>query len=154
MVSYPGQITGDLVVSGDLTVDGAGGYAYTELTDEQDFTLAAQTASDLTAAVAANATYLLHAAVILTNATGSSTVSWTGPTGATMQWNDTTTSTDYADTIDGTNSYASSASTRMALFLGLLKTSDTAGDLTMTMGVSAGTTAVAAGSFLRLDRVA
>lgn len=154
MVSYPGQVNGDLTVTGSLTVTGAGGYAYGETAADTTFTAASQTDTTLAAAAAANATYEVTAAVVISNATGTSTVGWTGPSGATLQWNDTTTSTDYASTIDGTNAYASSASTRMAIFKGRLRTSSTAGNLTMTLGVSAGTTTLAAGSFLRLDRVA
>lgn len=127
---------------------------YVELSAPANFTLAAQTATGLTLAAVATGTYVMEAAAIISNATGTSTVSWTGPAGATMQWNDTTTSTDYAATIGATNAYASSASTRMALFKGLFKTTGTAGSLTMTLGVSAGTTVLAAGSFLRLSRVA
>lgn len=127
---------------------------YIELSTSPTFTLAAQTATALALALTATGTYVLSAAAIISNATGTTSVSWTGPAGATMQWNDTTTSTDYAATIGALNNYASSASTRMALFTGLLKTAGTAGTLTMTLGVSAGTTTLAAGSFLRLVRVA
>lgn len=160
MVAYPGQITGDLDVTGDvsvggaLDVTGAGGYVYAELDADGSFTAATATASDLSAPLVAGATYTVHAAVILTNTTGNTTVSWTGPAGATMQWCDTTASTDYADTIDGTNVYAATASTRLAIFVGLLKTTTTAGSLTLTLAVDAGTTTLGAGSFLRLDHVA
>lgn len=160
MVSYGitrgGTVSGDLVVTGLITASGglllpAG---YKELTTSPTFTLAAQTATPLTLALVASATYVLSTSAIISNAAGTTAVSWTGPAGATMQWNDTTTSTDYASTIGATNSYAASASTRMALFTGLLKTAAAAGNLTMTLGVSAGTTTLAAGSFLQLWRVA
>lgn len=127
---------------------------YAELGAPANFTLAAQTATGLVVAAVATGTYLMDCAAIISNATGTTAVSWTGPAGATMQWNDTTTSTDYAATIGATNSYASSASTRMALFKGIFKTTGTAGNLTMTLGVSAGTTVLAAGSFLNLRRIA
>ena len=127
---------------------------YVELSTSPTFTQAAQTATPLALAIVASATYILDAAAIIANNTGTTTVSWTGPAAATMQWNDSTTSTDYASTIGATNSYASNASTRMAFFKGLLKTGANAGTLTMTLGVSAGTTTLSAGSFLRLVRVA
>jgi hypothetical protein len=124
-----------------------------QLASSPTFTAAAQTATTVTLAVQASATYLMEACLIFSNSTGSTTPSWTGPSGATMQWNDTGTSTDYSSTIGATNnSYASNASTRMACFKGLLVTSSTAGSLTLTLGVSAGTTTLAAGTYLRLTR--
>ena len=127
---------------------------YIELATSPTFTLAAQTATPLALAIVASATYVLSAAAIISNAAGNTSVSWTGPALAGMQWNDTTTSTDYAATLGATNTYAANAATRMALFTGLLKTGANAGTLTMTLGVSAGTTTLTAGSFLRLNRVA
>lgn len=125
-----------------------------QLATSPTFTLAAQTATPVTLAVQASATYLMEACLIFSNSTGSTTPSWTGPTGATMQWNDTGASLDYSSTIGATNNaYASNAGTRMAFFKGLLVTSTTAGSLTLTLGVSAGTTTLSAGSFLRLTRV-
>lgn len=155
-ISRGGTVNGNLAVTGALTVTGAiiAPSGYIDLSSSPTFTQAAQTATPLVLALAANATYVLSAAAIISNATGITSVSWTGPAGATLQWNDTTTSTDYAATIGATNSYAASASTRMALFTGVLKTGSTAGNLTLTLGVSAGTTTLAAGSFLRLARVA
>ena len=138
-------------VSGNVRslVDG-----FFQLASSPTFTLAAQTATPVTLAVQASATYLMEACLIFSNSTGSTTPSWTGPTGATMQWNDTGASLDYSSTIGATNnSYASNAGTRAAFFKGLLVTSTTAGSLTLTLGVSAGTTTLAAGSYLRLTRV-
>jgi hypothetical protein len=125
-----------------------------QLATSPTFTSATQTATPVTLTVAASATYVMEAALIFSNTTGSTTPSWTGPTGATMQWNDTGASLDYSSTIGATNnSYASNAGTRMAFFKGLLVTSTTAGSLTLTLGVSAGTTTLSAGSYLRLTRV-
>lgn len=125
-----------------------------QLATNPTFTSATQTATPVTLTVAASATYVMEAALIFSNTTGSTTPSWTGPTGATMQWNDTGASLDYSSTIGATNnSYASNAGTRMAFFKGLLVTSTTAGSLTLTLGVSAGTTTLSAGSYLRLTRV-
>lgn len=118
------------------------------------FTSATQTATTVTLAVEASATYLVEAAIIMSNATGSTTPSWTGPTGATMQWCDTTSSADYSSTIGATNnSFPSNTNTRMAFLKGYLVTSTTAGSLTLTLGVSAGTTTLFRGSTLRLTRV-
>lgn len=127
---------------------------YVQLATSPTFTLAAQTATPITLAVQASATYLMEAGLVFSNSTGSTTPSWTGPTGATMQWNDTGTSTDYSSTIGATNNaYAANASTRMAFLKGILTVSSTSGSLTLTLGVSTGTTTLSAGSFLRLTRV-
>jgi hypothetical protein len=126
-------------------------------TADQSITSSSQTASTyLTLAVEASATYLMEAGVICSNTTASNNLvfSWSGPTGATMKWNDTTTSTDYTSTIGGTNAYATSSSTRMAFFKGKLVTSTTAGSLTLTFSSSAGgSVSVLADSWLRLTRV-
>lgn len=118
------------------------------------FTLAAQTATTVTLAVESSATYIMEAAVIFSNTTGITTPSWTGPTGATMQWNDTTGSLDYSSTIGATNNtFAANAGTRMAIFKGYLVTAGTAGSLTLTLGVSTGTTTLFTGSWLKLSRL-
>lgn len=128
--------------------------AFFQLTSSPTFTLAAQTATTVLLAVESSATYLVDAALILTNTTGITTVSWTGPASATMQWNDTTGSLDYSATIGATNNtYAANAGTRMAFFKGILTVAGTSGSLTATLGVSAGTTTLGAGSWLRLTRL-
>lgn len=125
-----------------------------QLATNPTFTNAAQTATTVTVAVASNATYLVDCAVIFSNTTGNTSISWTGPASATMQWNDTGASLDYAATIGATNTYAANAGTRMAFFKGALFVSATSGSLTLTLGVSAGTTTLNSGSWLRLQRVA
>ncbi len=123
-------------------------------TTNPTFTLAAQTATPLTIAVEANARYEVTLCAIFDNATGVTTASWTGPAGATMQWVDTTSSLDYSATIGATNNtFVANAGTRMAIFKGNLLTT-TAGALTFTLGVSAGTTTLRAGSYIRTTRVA
>lgn len=118
------------------------------------FTSASQTATTVLLAVDASATYLMECQLIISNTTGSTTPSWTGPAGATMQWNDTTTSGDYSSTIGATNNpFPSLATPRMIFLKGLLITSGTAGSLTLTLGVSAGTTTLTSGTNLRLTRV-
>lgn len=118
------------------------------------FTLAAQTASTIALAVESSATYLMESVEIFSNTTGNTTFSWTGPTGATMQWNDTTASLDYTSTIGGLGFvWPSNAGTRMVVHKGYLVTAGTPGTLTLTVGVSAGTTTLNTGSYLRLTRL-
>lgn len=127
-------------------------------TADQTFTTTSQVASTfLTLALEISATYLMEAGVIFSAATsGTTTFSWTGPTGATMKWNDTTTAGDYTSTIGGTNGYAFSAGSKLAFFKGKLVTSTTAGSLTLTVSNSVGgasTSSVLTDSWLRLTRV-
>lgn len=143
-------VTGGLTVGGKSLVDG-----FFNLATSPTFTLAAQTATPVTVAVAAGARYLVECAAIFDNTTGVTTVSWTGPAGATMQWVDTTASLDYSSTIGATNNtFVANAGTRMAIFKGNLLIAGTAGSLTLTLGVSAGTTTLRAGSYLRVTQVA
>lgn len=126
---------------------------------DQTFTTTSQVAStQLTLAAEISATYLIEAAVIFSNATSGNTVfSWTGPSGATMKWNDTGTSSDYQSTIGGTNSYAFAGGvTRMAFFKGKFIMSTNAGSLTLTVSNSVGTAStstVLTDSWLRMTRV-
>lgn len=125
---------------------------------DQTFTTTSQVAStQLTLALETSATYLMEAGVIFSAATSGNTVfSWSGPTGTTMKWNDTGTSTDYQSTIGGTNAYSFSATTRLAFFKGKLITSTTAGNLALTVSNSVGgtsTSTVLTDSWLRLTRV-
>lgn len=126
---------------------------YFQMTTNPTFTSASQTATPLTLNMEASATYLMETAAIFNNTTGNTIISWTGQTGTTMQWNDTGASLDYQSTIGGTDTYASNAGTRMAFFKGLLTNSTTPGAFTMTIAVSAGTTNLLAGSWIRLTRV-
>lgn len=124
------------------------------LTTNPTFTLAAQTATPVTLTVESSAVYLVTCGLIILNTTGSTTPSWTGPAGATMQWNDTTTSGDYSSTIGATNNpFPSLATPRMIFLHGILITAGTPGSLTLTVGVSAGTTTVESGTWLQLTRM-
>jgi|SRR5579859_381099 len=134
--------------------------AFALSTSDQTVTSSTQTASTfLTIPVEANATYLMEAGIIFTNATSGNSIvfSWTGPTGAGLKWNDTGTSTDYQSTIGGTNafSFSATASTRMSFFKGNLTTSGTTGSLTLTFASSNNTNAVLVltSSWLRLTRI-
>ena len=126
---------------------------------DQTFSTTSQVAStQLTLGTEIAAVYLMEAGVIFSNTTSGSTVfSWTGPTGATLKWNDTGTSSDYQSTISGTNSYAfSSGVTRLAFFKGKLVISSTSGNFALTVSNSVGTAStstVLTDSWLRLTRV-
>ena len=148
--------SGTVTVGGNLSVTGIGSIGYVRAVSNQNIAVTGQTASTmLVVPVAANAEYWVEAQIIAQNTSGTWTPSWTGPSGATMKWNDTTTSTDYSSTIGATNNtYALSASVRMCFFAGILKTSSTAGNLTFTTNASAGTTVLMADSGLLLRRVA
>lgn len=129
--------------------------AYVRATAGQNVTSATQTASTfLHLAIQANSTYLMECGLIMVNTTGSWTPSWTGPAGATMQWNDTSVSTSYSSTIGATNnSFPANAATRLVFLKGILFTSATAGTLTFTFNASAGTTTLQTDSWLRLTKV-
>lgn len=148
--------SGTVTVGGNLSVTGIGAIVYVRATSNQNISATAQTAStQLIAAVAASAEYWVEAQILAQNTTGTWTPSWTGPSGTTMKWNDTTTSTDYSSAIGATNNtYASNAGVRMCFFAGILKTSTTAGNLTFTTNASTGTTVLQADSALLLRRVA
>lgn len=132
--------------------------AFALATADQTFTTTSQVASTfITIPVEANATYLMEAAIIFSVVTSGNTVfSWTGPASATMKWNDTTTAADYSSTIGGTNSYAFSATTRLAFFKGKLIVAGTTGSLTLTVSNSVGTastSSVLTDSWLTLTRI-
>ena len=143
-----------------VTVDPVGtvrglGLQYVDATADQSTSSASQVASTyLVLPVAANAKYVMRAAIIAQNTTGNFIPSWTGPSGATMKWNDTTSSLDYSSTIGATNNtFAANAGVRMIFLEGRLKTSTTAGNLTFTFSASAGTSTVFTDSYLTLARV-
>lgn len=132
--------------------------AFVEAPSNQTSTATSQTASTyLTLAVEASAMYVMELGLVFgeSSASGIFTPSWTGPSGATMQWCDTGTSGDYSSTIGATNNtYTGSANPRMAFLKGLLVTSTTAGSLTLTFATNNTFTAtVYSGSYLKLTRV-
>lgn len=127
-------------------------------TADQAVTSSVQTASTyLTLAIQASATYLMEAGVIFNDTTAGNNIvfGWTGPTGATMKWNNTAADTSYQSLISGTISYATNAANRLAFFKGNLVTSTTAGSLTLTFSSSNNTNAVnvLTSSWLRLTRI-
>lgn len=156
-VSGSGAITGNATVGGNLTVTGIGQKQFVRATADQAISPSSQTASTyLVLPVVANAKYVMRIWVIYNNTGGTFSPSWTGPASATMKWNDTTTSTDHSTTIGATNNtFALNASTaRSNFFEGLLQTSGTAGNLTFTGAVTAGTLNILTDSYLTLERVA
>lgn len=129
--------------------------AFVRATADQGVTSSSQTASTyLVLGLETSSTYLMEAGIIAQNTTGVFTPSWTGPTGATMQWNDTTGSLDYSSTINATNNtYAANAGVRLIFLRGILFTAGTSGNLTFTYSASAGTSTVFTNSWVRLTKV-
>lgn len=108
----------------------------------------------LTLAVEANATYIVQAYVYWTTASSATvTTSWTGPTGATMIWNDTTSGSDVVTTLTGVSLPWPTGNKMINLF-GVLQTSASAGSLTFTFASSvAASVTVKAASSLVIERV-
>ena len=117
----------------------------------------AQTATPLAAAVEAGRTYTVWAGVIFSNTSAAATagLSWTGPAGATMQWNNTTGTSNYRASIGLVDPYTGSVAARMALLSGRLVVPTTAGSLTLTLSTSDGaqTSTLLSGSWIYLARV-
>lgn len=118
----------------------------------------AQTATALSVAVEANRTYIMSTGAIFgcTSAAATVGIGWTGPTGATMKWNNTTGSTGYRNAINLTDTYTGSTATREAFFFGRLVVGANAGSLTLTISTSdaAQTATLFQDSWLLLQRVA
>lgn len=133
---------------------GLAGYA--DAASNEQTTSASQVASTfLTLPVAASAKYLMRAGIIAQNTGGNYIPSWTGPSGAAMKWNDTTSSLDYSSTIGAVNNtFAANAGVRLIFLEGRLTTAAAAGALTYTYSASAGTSITLADSWLTLTRVA
>jgi hypothetical protein len=144
-----------------VTVDPAGAQrslglgGFVDSPSDQSTSSASQVASTfLTLPVVPSAKYLMAAGIIAQNTTGNYIPSWTGPAGATMKWNDTTSSLDYSATIGAVNNvFAANAGVRLLFLQGKLLTSSTAGSLTYTFSASAGTSITLADSWLTLTRV-
>lgn len=113
-----------------------------------------QTASGLSVALDANATYLVDLfAYWTTTASATVTTSWTGPAGATMVWGDTTTGNDLVTTLTGT-SPAWTTGNKIVRVFGFLTTGVTAGNLVFTLASNVAASAtLKAGSVLTLDRI-
>jgi hypothetical protein len=102
-------------------------------------------------------TYLVDVGAIFScsSAAASVALGWSGPAGATMQWNNTTGSLGYRSTIGLTDSYTGSTATRETFLRGRLTVGASAGSLSLTISTSdpAQTATLAAGSWLLLTRV-
>lgn len=126
-----------------------------QATADQTVSVTTQTASTyLTYPVAANATYQVDVFQIFTSPSGINFVhSFTGPTGATMTWVDSS-GTSLA-TITATDTWSGSGGNKTATLSGRLVTSTTAGSLTFTfaVGTASNNAILRAGSWLRLTRV-
>lgn len=130
--------------------------------DSAAMTTTTQTSSGLALAVEAGATYLMEMTVFIksTVATGNTLAhTFTGPSGATMQWGDTNTTSDYAATLTTVKSgdVGLDASTHCLVLVGYLTISSTAGTLTWTVACSATASSpsfkVGAGSSMQLTRI-
>lgn len=117
-----------------------------------------QTTTPLAVTLEAGHTYLIRAGIVFSNtaSAASAGLSWTGPAGAAMQWNNTTGSTGYRATIGLVDSYTGSTATREAFLLGRITLAATGGNLALTLSTSdsAQTSTLAAGSWLLAERVA
>lgn len=113
-----------------------------------------QTASGLSVALDANATYLVDLFAYWTTANSATvTTSWTGPAGATMTWGDTTTGNDLVTTLGGT-SPSWTTGNKIVRVYGFLSTAGAAGNLVFTLASSVAASAtLKAGSVLALDRI-
>lgn len=130
----------------------APGYAAT--TSDQTSVGTAQTAStQLVVGAQSNATYFVEAVLYWTTANSATvTTSWTGPSGATMLWGDTTTGGDIVTTLSGV-SPAWSTGTKLVRVFGTLTTTSS-GSLTFTFASSvAASVTLKAGSYLFLNRI-
>jgi hypothetical protein len=128
------------------------------------FTTVAQVAATgMAVTVEASATYLMEAVYFINSTVSTAqtaTYSWTGPTGATMRWGDTNTTSDYVGTIGGVGGNGDvnlNIAVHCLVLKGTLVTSSTAGTLTPTFGVTATTASpsytILATSYVRLTRV-
>jgi hypothetical protein len=155
--TFTGTVTtDDLDVDGDLAVSGIGQRQYIRATSDQTFTSTSQVASNyLSLPVVANGVYRVTAGVIILSSGGNFRPSWTGPSGATMKWNNTTASADYSSTIGATNGFFPALATPRMIFLeGLLQVSSSSGNITFTASSASGATTIYADSYLIVDRVA
>ena len=117
----------------------------------------AQTATPLAVQLEPFAKYVVTVAAIFSNssAAASAGLSFSGPAGASLKWNNTTGSTGYKATIGGVDSYTGSTALREAFLIGKCVTGATGGLLALTLSTSDGaqTSTLAADSWLLAQRV-
>jgi hypothetical protein len=154
--TFTGTVTtSNLSVGGDLSVSGIGERLFVRATADQSVGTSQTASTYLLLPVAANATYIVRAGIIGGSTSGNFVPSWTGPSGATMKWNNTTASADYQDSLGKTTSFfAALANPRMMFFEGLLKVSSTSGNIRFTASSVGNAGTIFADSYLTVERVA
>lgn len=156
VVSSAGDVTlaGSLTVAGGTTVTGVGQFrevAKAGLLNRAS-TITPTDDPDLTLSVVASAVYEVRALLVWTNGGGGFRMAWNVPAAATMTWTDGGGSGFTSPTTNAT--FTASTGTEA---VGRLVTAATAGSCTLQWAQStsnAGNTALQAGSFLSLRRVA
>jgi hypothetical protein len=142
-------------VSNKLTgLNNLGVIAKSCATNETNSTVTQQASTQLVIPVVASATYLMMGKLAIQTPTSINFVhGFTGPSGATMIWGDSST---FIGTIGGTDSWSGTAATKWANIFGTLIVSTTAGNLTATFasGTASNTATLAAGSHIVLIRIA
>jgi hypothetical protein len=122
-------------------------------TNETNSTVTQQASTQLVVPVVANAVYAVAGKLAIQTPSAVNFVhGFTGPTGATMIWGDSST---FIATIGGTDSWSGTGATKWANIFGTLTTGANAGNLTVTFasGTAANTATLAAGSQILLTRV-
>ncbi|MFD7705688.1 hypothetical protein [Streptomyces sp. NPDC059786] len=122
--------------------------------NETNSTTSQQASTQLVVPVAANAVYAMAGKLAVQTPSGINFVhSFTGPSGATMIWGD---SSSFLSTIGATDSWSGTGATKWANIFGTLTVGSTAGNLTVTFasGTAANTATLAAGSHITLQRIA
>ncbi|MCX4816747.1 hypothetical protein OG601_47365 [Streptomyces sp. NBC_01239] len=123
-------------------------------TNETNSTVTQQASTQLVIPVVASATYLMMGKLAIQTPSAINFVhGFTGPSGATMIWGDSST---FIGTIGGTDSWSGTGATKWANIFGTLIVSSTAGNLTATFasGTASNTATLAAGSHIVLIRIA
>jgi hypothetical protein len=123
-------------------------------TNETNSTTTQQASTQLVVPVVANAVYSMMGKLAIQTPSAVNFVhGFTGPTGATMIWGDSST---FLSTIGSTDSWSGTGATKWANIFGTLTTGANAGNLTVTFasGTAANTATLAAGSQIVLMRVA
>lgn len=137
-------------VHGTVSIPSTGAFSSST---ETNSTVTQQASPNITAAVVANATYIMRLNLFVSQPNSSFVHSFTGPTGATMVWADNSGSV--MSTLTSTDTWSTIASRTITL-TGKLITSSTAGSLTFTFasGTAGQTVTVNPGSALTLERIA
>lgn len=121
---------------------------------QNNSTVTQAASTSLTIPVEASATYRMTAMLVIQSPSGVNfTHSFTGPSGATMTWGDTTAT--YISTLTGVDTWSGTGANRAANIAGTLVTSTTAGNLVVTFasGTAGQTATLGQNSWLRLERI-